>query len=550
MTSVLVLALILAQQANPPEKATVSGTVVDSITGQPLDKVRIIAEHHNSHDPGASTTTDSKGEFTLIDLDPGEYRLSAKRSGYLETYYGAKDAFDYDGSPIVLTTDQSVDSLRMKMTPFGVIAGTVRDSDGEPFAGAAVDLFVIRHQNGRRVITLDDNSHNTDDLGQFRFAGLRPGRYYIAASASRHGEQVATIDHSPKSVPHPDPAVPTFYPGTTDPSNATAIDLAPAGRQTGVDITLLHSRLHKLIVHIQAAAGQRVNGRLTYAEEQFGQVGDSNTDKETVVVTSVPSGSYVFRFGASEPGKQTPGVLDFTESSNGCDASMPVVIDKDDTVEMTATAPACAQITGHVITDNGKPLKEPGGWGYTFVLDNKDNGHFYLKADGSFRMTVAPGNHTLDFSDIRDENNLYIKSIRSGNQDLLRSGLTVNGGDHLDLEVVLGSDGGRVDGAVSDADGKPVPAAMVVLIPNDPALRSRLDYTPSTTTTQAGHYEIKAIAPGDYKLFAFDDIEKESWLDPDVLRDFESRGTPVTVKPGDPNAKDTPAQTVDLKLIQ
>jgi hypothetical protein len=60
---------------------------------------------------------------------------------------------------------------------------------------------------------------------------------------------------------------------------------------------------------------------------------------------------------------------------------------------------------------------------------------------------------------------------------------------------------------------------------------------------------MKAIAPGDYKLFAFDNIEKDSWMDPDVLRDFESKGTAVSVKPRDPNEKDSAAQTVNLPLI-
>jgi hypothetical protein len=229
---------------------------------------------------------------------------------------------------------------------------------------------------------------------------------------------------------------------------------------------------------------------------------------------------------------------------------MPLSIDKEDTVEINAVAPGCAHITGHIDTDTGKPLKDAGGFGYEFVRDNADDGHYYVKADGSFRLTVSPGHHTLDFRDITEENSVYVKSFRSGSQDLLKSGLTVSGGDSLDVEVVFGSDGGRVEGVVSDADGKPVPAATVVLIPNDTALRTRPDHTPSVTATQAGHYELKGVAPGDYKLFAFENIEKDTWLDPDVLRDYESRGAPVNVKPGDPNAKESLAQTVDLKLIR
>lgn len=548
MTCVLVLALFLAQQANVPEKATLSGTVVDSITGQPLDKVSIVATPSGSQEPGASTATNSKGEFTLVGLEPGEYGLIAKHSGYLKMLYGAKRRFDLDGSPIILAAGQSIEDLRMKLTPFGVIAGAVRDSDGEPYAGAAVNLFSVSYEKGRGTIRLEDSSLSTDDLGQFRITGLEPGRYFLSAAASRHDEEEATVDHSPGTAPHPEAVVTTFYPGTIDPANAVAIDLAPGARHTGADITLLRSPLHKVILRIQAAPGLRTSARLLYAADGFGEVGHTTTENGSLEIIDVPSGTYELRFDASVPHKSTPGVFDAANQFDGCGSSVPVTFDKEDTVEISVTAPRCARIAGHITTDTGKALKD--AFGYEFVHDTADENRAFVKADGSFRLTVAPGLHSLDFRDTTAEHGVYIKSIRVGGQDLLRGGLTLSGGDNLDVEVVLGTDGGALEGVVSDADGKPVPAATVVLIPNDNALRTRPDHTPSVTATQAGHYELNGVAPGDYKLFAFENIEKDTWLDPDVLRDYESRGAPVNVKPGDPDAKDTPSQTVDLKLIR
>ena len=101
-----------------------------------------------------------------------------------------------------------------------------------------------------------------------------------------------------------------------------------------------------------------------------------------------------------------------------------------------------------------------------------------------------------------------------------------NGSEHIELDVVLASDGGQVEGVVSDANDKPVLGATVVLIPNDAALRTRFDYTRDAVTDQAGHFELKGVAPGEYKLFAWDDIEESSWFDPDVLRGYEAKGKP------------------------
>lgn len=92
MTSILVLALLLAQQAAPPEKCTLAGTVVDSVTGMPLGKAIVVAERGSGGDDDASTMTDAKGNFVMIDVEPGQYHLAAQRRGYTEGYYGARRA--------------------------------------------------------------------------------------------------------------------------------------------------------------------------------------------------------------------------------------------------------------------------------------------------------------------------------------------------------------------------------------------------------------------------------------------------------------------------
>jgi hypothetical protein len=50
------------------------------------------------------------------------------------------------------------------------------------------------------------------------------------------------------------------------------------------------------------------------------------------------------------------------------------------------------------------------------------------------------------------------------------------------------------------------------------------------------------LPPGDYRLFAWEAIESNSWFDPDVVRPFESKGTAVHV---DESGK----ANLDLKVI-
>jgi Carboxypeptidase regulatory-like domain len=183
----------------------------------------------------------------------------------------------------------------------------------------------------------------------------------------------------------------------------------------------------------------------------------------------------------------------------------------------------CAIAEGHVAVEGvDKPAL-----GASKVDFDHGRRNAMLKTDGSFITSLEPGASDMDLSRITREHPFYVKSIRSGSQDILRSGFTAAPSERIDLDVLLGSDGGSVEGVVSDSDDKPVTGATVVLIPNDTVLRTRFDFTRDVVTDQAGHFELKSIAPGRYKLFAWDDIEPGSWFDPEVLRRVESKGEAV-----------------------
>ncbi len=448
MASVLILALLLAQQVASPEKCSISGTVVDSVTGQPLDRVRVVAEHRHGDEPGASTATDAKGEFKLVDLDPGEYRLSLDRNGYLDGYYGDARASDYDGSTISLKAGQSVEGVQAKLVPFGVIGGTVTDSEGEPAAGVTVQIYASAYRGRRREVEIFQQV-TTDDLGHYRIAKLPAGRYYLSAEEN-FDEQRPTVDHSAKPTSQSGVPVPTFYPGTTDPSAAAVLELAPGSRNTSVNITLISSRVHRLIVHTRTDAGLSASAVLHYTDDGFSeQVGHSRViDKQTVEIAGIPEGTYVLHYGAYVPGKRQPGVINFTENPDGCQSTVPLSIGKGEVQEINVVASRCAEVTGHIVLEDGVRIKPSVGFPYGIAIDGNDADLRFMKDDGTFQITLPPGLHTLDFAEVGEENDLYVSSIRSANQEFLRTGIPLSGGEHIDLQVMLASDGGRVEGVV------------------------------------------------------------------------------------------------------
>jgi hypothetical protein len=103
----------------------------------------------------------------------------------------------------------------------------------------------------------------------------------------------------------------------------------------------------------------------------------------------------------------------------------------------------------------------------------------------------------------------YFESVRSGETDVFRDGFTIleSGTGSIEIKVVF--DAGKVTGTVSDKDGQVVGGAVVALAP---AERRRSDRYRDVVADQYGHFEIKGVPPGDYKVFAWEDVEPGAWF--------------------------------------
>jgi hypothetical protein len=82
---------VIHAQDKPPEKCSLSGTVVNSITGELLSKVSLaLVPLGGANRVAFVTATDAEGRFSMVELEPGKYHLTAQRNGYLDTSYGAR----------------------------------------------------------------------------------------------------------------------------------------------------------------------------------------------------------------------------------------------------------------------------------------------------------------------------------------------------------------------------------------------------------------------------------------------------------------------------
>lgn len=135
-----------------------------------------------------------------------------------------------------------------------------------------------------------------------------------------------------------------------------------------------------------------------------------------------------------------------------------------------------------------------------------------------------------------------MKELRYDRLDALSQAIDVvqRGQDVPTLDILLSPNVSQIEGIVSDPRLQPAAGVLAVLIPD--SNRDRLDLYKTATTDQNGRFTLRGIPPGDYKLFAWEDLEPNGYFDPDLLRRSEGLGKAVRVA-------ESSTQSVNVQVI-
>jgi hypothetical protein len=122
----------------------------------------------------------------------------------------------------------------------------------------------------------------------------------------------------------------------------------------------------------------------------------------------------------------------------------------------------------------------------------------------------------------------YLKSVQIGDRALpdRRIDLTQGGGGQL--AVVLASDVGQVDGSVKKAGGEPAVRVRVTLVPEGDR-SGRVELSRFAFSNEKGEFKITNVPPGEYKIFAWEDVQAGAPQDPEFRKPFEKRGVALKI---------------------
>ena len=480
----------------------------------------------------ATTTSDRDGRYEFPDLPAGRYTVSASRDGFVSMMIGQRRP-DAQPVPIDVADAQSVEAPDLVLPRGSVITGRILDEFGEPLTEVPVNALQRRLINGRwRFLNVTGRAVVTNDVGEFRLYGLKPGRYYVATPRRR---LTAGSDETEAVWGYSE----TYYPGTASSSDAQAVAVGLGETLTGVDFTLVPTRL-------VTVSGTAINGR--GEPLRFGVVTVMTADGErwtsanntasilsdgTFAVKGLPPGSYMLRMPIPlDVGRSLLPVSRLAEVDY---VTATVDVNGSDIGGVVLQPRRMLTLSGRMTTDApGAPLRtaEP-----TVVVSTLDADGFSVTSrvagDGTFQLTVPAAPMTIKVELASAQ--WAVKAVKVSGVDITDTGVDLrNAGDVVGVAVTITNRPQELSGAVIRPDGNAVPGATVLIFPEE---RQRWLFgtrlMPMVRADAQGGYALSSLPPGRYLAAAFEFVEPLVPNDPEFLENLRTRAIGFSLADGE-----------------
>jgi hypothetical protein len=460
----------------------------------------------------ATTSTDTRGEFRFPLDHFGDYFVEVKKEGYSVPSVASGDGF----ARADVNRDHPTQDLRFLLSQPGAITGRVVDEDGNPVAGLRVGILLnaslIPADMGPDRVTGPDGSFTMKlPAGQYSIR-ISP-KTFENVTAQFSDDDLKIVDQdldSPLGAPVP------VSPGATSSVGTITVRKAP------------YYRAHVSVAGADCSPKETWTFALRYRTNPgFGlQIGVPCGSG--FLVRNLKADSYLFTLSTGRPNETGKWALAEVDISR-------------ENVEVSMVMSQAAEIHGRFVAAEGATLPKFKQVG--ILMRGRLDGLFVDSAvgavdtEGKFTVKSLWGTpHDISVQGLGG--GYYVKEIRYNGVAMANSMVTpVPGAPAQNLEIVLDDQPATITGSVRDGD-KPVSSPLIVAV--------KWPFTEGDVPVSGdglkgdkdGRFQISGLAPGEYRLMAFNKIVRITELSSQLL----NRAERVTLERG--SLKD-----ISLKLI-
>ena len=536
-------AFLAVAWSQPAGKAVISGSVVEGESNNPIRKAIVTLTLQGIPRRWATARTDSSGRFQFEGLPAGKYDLRATKLNEGAAIYGANSVQELSDL-ITLADGQTRNGIILRFLRRGSISGHVYESDGEPVGGANVALLRRGRDLGSPNL-LNYRVAQTDDRGEYRIGNLDPGQYYLRAMQVA-GYQLGGLAADRRTL-----LVDQYYGGARDSKDATPVYLRGAEDLASLDFRLISEAVIEIrgrVVGVpegsepaqaqppragtpamldSGARGAGVQVSIRPAEDGPPR-GSTNSiargPEYRFQMTGFTAGRYrieaIFRSGTTSYGASQ--ILDFHGNFPEILLTLAPATDIQGTLRVEGKPSTVEGQTGARPNNNGMRVQlfRPG--------TQQGNISAQVRPDGRFTLEqVLPGDWQLAVAPLLPG---FLKSARLGDKDILLTTFEISGSGDSSLNIVVSMRTATLEGEV-DA-GLPASKRAGILIAPVGPYHGLTRFYYNTAADDEGKFKLSGIAPGKYKLFAFEKMTPTNFLAPEAVDQLDDLGETIEFAEG------------------
>ncbi|MGE5360031.1 MAG: MSCRAMM family protein [Bacteroidales bacterium] len=523
-----------ARKPPPPPTAIVRGRVTASGTQTGVRHARVMLNQGQR-----AVTTDNEGRYEFRQLAAGRYTVSVTKAPFLTVEYAQRGPRE-PGRPLDLGDGQVADHIDIVLPRACVLAGTVFDELGEPAEQVRVAAMRVQRAAGGPRLVVAGTPVRTNDLGQYRIYGLPPGKYYI-------GTPAPIADSLPRPVA--DRAYrPTYYPGTSNVSEALPIALDVGQQRLDADFSLVAGRPSRVSGRV-VNRGRAVGGWSIQATQPLSDSGGLFTAATAAIrsdgsftIGQLGAGDYALLVTGKDPG-----------TGMELAASYPLVVGDADIEDVVLAMAPTLSVSGYVTLQRASPAASGASFARPADLATirvwpeptadsppSPSATSTMNASGRFEIrNLVPGRVRFRVTGLPD--GWLLDSITDMGREITDTPVELRGISLL--SVVLTDRAAELGGSVTDAADRVPTDYVVIVFPENRSLWDSQRLLAAARPDQNGRYAVRGLPRGSYYAVAVERVMADDPFDADYLERLRREATRVTLLKGE-------SKTVDLQLAR